>query len=503
MANALNIPGFYFDPEKNRYFKVTTQSITHADQKYGREKIRDDQEKSRHKNEQAQICEIRGKRLHEVEFRLMNPLVRAFPEELAKYCLSDGGVNFDSYQALSNTYAVFKHGEEIEDFEYVEKRDFWSDVTPTIGAVPQKAKFITLLPCSNAAIVVTNYLCVLLVELQGGARYIHRRDLAAGAESEVVAVHLRGNSLCIFGKPINQTDTAFIVINLSNEPPLLTHTFHYSGRKHEILDAIANDSEQVFLAQKNVLVASTTSDRKTTAPRWHTLYKAKSDIMSLEMDYTSSTFQSVPTRGWLGTRNGEVYQWTNSLENKNSSAKLIYPLRDLSVLSLKGISDDYLLVSLVGKQTQVLYILPKKAHKLTSRRHPAVLSLRTTFRNFSKETEIIEASSDGRFVIYGHVGDISSGGGFEVFSTLASDNLANKRHPDTVAPVYFPLRTMHQCFPPSTLDSVRSLLRVELHDVQKGNLYFGQMSSKDGIAVSLLTEDFDTAGISMRNSRLL
>ncbi|CUS22962.1 LAQU0S07e04170g1_1 [Lachancea quebecensis] len=502
MADALNIPGFYFDPEKNRYFKITTQSLTQTDQKYGREKIKDDQEKSRHKHERAQTSELREKRLHEIEFRLLNPLARVFPEEVSKYSLSDGGTRFDCYQAMNNTYTLFIHGKETEDFEYVEKRGFWSDVTPVLGAVSQKAKFITLLPSSNAAVVVTSYLCVLLVELQGGARYIHKRDLVSGAESEIVRAHLTSDSLCIFGKPVNQTNAVFVTINLSNESPQLTRTFHYSGRKLEVFDAITNDFDQAFLAQSSVLTVSKIPNQETAIPHWHALYKSKSDIMSLEIDYTCSVSERAPARGWLGTRNGGVYQWTDRSGSKKSSTELIYSFRDLSVVSLKSIDGEYLLVSLVGKQAQFLYVL-SKVQRHANRRHPAVLSLRTTFKNFSKDTEIIEISSNGRFILYGHAGEISSGGGFEVFSTLATDNFASEKDSDTATPVYFPLRTMRECFPPSALDSVRSLLRVELHDVQRGSYCFGKKSSRDGLTVSLLTEDFDTAGISLRNSRLL
>lgn len=371
-----------------------------------------------------------------------------------------------------------------------------------LGSKAQVAKIIIGLPMQNAILVVTSNLNIAVVQIGGIARYIFENGF--DCECELIKYHLKGKLLCVFGRPKGRNDTVHIILRLQKEnAPDLVSVLTYSRKKQEVVDAIFQEMTPFFAAERNNIICSHTNQQISAQSNWKSCYSGDSDIMTLELESSSAVHPRSTLCGWFGTRKGALHKFYFNLALNRFDSEILYQFHDSSILSIQEVGDSYLLVSMIGVHSQALKLVRKRCLKPQHNSKPEVVSLMTTIKNLSKDSEILQVSTNGRFILYGHKTTTLNSGGFEIFSTSASDNLISERDPQTNSLIYLPLKTMEQCFPADSLKSITNLVGAEMRHIEMDGIHFGKNCVRDGIRITIFTTDANAAGITIRNSSVI
>ena len=86
--NVPQIPGFYYDQEKRRYFKITGQSNAPTSLKYNKGEINKKKLAEEERKVQQRIDSLRKDNARKLSQKLLNPLNRAFGNRLQVVLLS-------------------------------------------------------------------------------------------------------------------------------------------------------------------------------------------------------------------------------------------------------------------------------------------------------------------------------------------------------------------------------------------------------------------------------
>ncbi|SCV00716.1 LANO_0F08262g1_1 [Lachancea nothofagi CBS 11611] len=490
MANVLNIPGFYYDTERKRYFKITQHASSKSDQKYERESIKKQDDHTAYKDSKNVLDRLKEKALHETEFDIINPFSREF------------GPDVNYFKKLTTRYNIAKSGEQTDDFDLIQKSGVWSDLTPLLGSVAQKAKALVCLPKQNSLLVITDRMNIILLNLAGSANYIYQEQILAKSECEFAKTHLNDDHLCVImsAKGLGATSIAIIKLNASDLPEHIS-TAIYSSKKHEVSDAAFNNIQHLLAAQSNKLMTCKPAKKQSRPDTWRTVHKDKSDVMCMELGSQKAVHKS--PWGWFGTRSGALYQMQSHLTPSNDLSELLCRFPGSSILNIRELGEEHLLVSGINAKGQILAVVPKSSQAIVKTCSPILLLLKTSVRNLVQETEVIKTSADGRFVLYGRKNTGSSDDTFELFSTWAADNLIRDIDAQAGVTTYYPIKVFSDCFPPDSLKHFETLVEAELHVVKKGDHHFGTTCKKDGLRLLILTKDTDAAGINLRSSHVI
>ncbi|SCV04123.1 LAME_0H15940g1_1 [Lachancea meyersii CBS 8951] len=497
MDNVLEIPGFHYDAEKKRYFKITRNATTKADQTYGRDEINKRAKKRDHQAKSLTSTRAKKEKLREYQFSISNPISTLFPSE-----------KHDSILHRAAGYNLFRRDQEQQDFDTIQRDNVWSDLTPVLGSLAQTAIGLHCLPKVNGFLVVTHRMNVLFVSAETAPVYIYQHSELSDYEYESFRTHVNVNQLCITMRA--KGTRCFYVLNIdigSLSVPQVLGICVYPEASDEILDGVfVSGNCGAWVAYGGKILASedvvdkSSDNRFTTSKRWRTVEKSKSDVMCLEIARSRLFNSMTPLTGWYGTRSGALYTLSPYPTYKILRSAKIGTFEGMSIVSVKNLDESHLLLSGLKCGSQPLAVVSKETQYDRSSSRPILLAFNSSINNLLRETEILCTSTDGRFVLYGRRYLESMDGTLELFSTRAEDNLVHDTDQKSGLKTYYPIKTLRELFPSESLKSFKRLLHAELHEVKKGDNYFGELSDVDKIRIAIFTNDSDVAGVSFKSS---
>ncbi|CEP60519.1 uncharacterized protein LALA0_S01e12772g [Lachancea lanzarotensis] len=496
MVDALDIPGFYFDTEKKRYFKISQNATSSSNQTYGRDELkkRSDQQQNEIKREAA--VERRQQGVRGYEFMLSNPLHVLFSADNSDLSGSQSRMG----------YNVARQDRE-QDRGSIRKDNVWSDVTPLLGAIAQQAVAICCLPKANGFLIVTHRMNVVFISEDRTPIYLYQSSKTEEFELESLRTRLREDQFSLIVKA--KVKNCYSLLHIKLDSPASPQVFRISvcpELNSEIRDAVfVGANTCVWLAQGNEVLAlelkegCSTYTLSASRRRLKRKRREESNVMCVEVELHRPYSNMSAPIGWCGTRSGMLSRVNPYRTLSTLSFASMGNFEGLSILSIKELGESHLLLSGIKSEEQVLAIV-RKDKSANDGHQPTILTmLKTSVRNLVKETELISTSADGRFILYGRRNMGCVNGALELFSSRAMDNFV-RQHEVKARPVtYHPLRTLAEILPFDWHKSFDKLLYAELQEVTRGQLYYGESIDSNGIRIAAFTKDIDVAGINFKS----
>ncbi|SCU84698.1 LAFA_0D11474g1_1 [Lachancea sp. 'fantastica'] len=500
MVDVLEIPGFYYDTERKRYFKVSENALSSSNQAYGRDEIKKKSDEQRSETERIAASEIRRNGIRNYELSVSDPVHMLFSTD-----------NCDLFEMQSRTgYNVARQFQQQNE-GIIRKDNVWSDVTPTLGSAAQVAVAICCLPKTNGFLVVTHRMNVVYMREGQVPIYLSQSPSTDVFELDSLKMHSGNGQLCLLMKIKEKNCYSLFNVQLnSSDVPQIFSISICPELNSEIRDALfVGANTCVWVAQGNEILALDVQEGRSTYRLSTSKGRAKrrsrerSDVMCVEFASSRSLSNNSPPMGWSGTRNGTFSKIcpypTFSTLNSNS----VGAFEGLSILTIKELDESHLLLSGVESEEQVLAIISKNTSNDRGHQPPILALLKTRVRNLVKETEIMSVSADGRFILYGRRNIDSVHGALELFSTTASDNFVRQQEPKGGPVIFHPIKTLAEFLPIDWHNSFRKLLHAELHEPKTGEFYYGNLVEADEIRVASFTNDTDVAGINFKSFPLV
>ncbi|AMD22604.1 HHL166Wp [Eremothecium sinecaudum] len=449
MSNApLNIPGFYFDAEKGKYFKIVTDGAS-GTPNYSRENLkRKQQEESRRQSED----DYRDRALQARREMVLQILKGR-----------DSGLQHEQLrgiQWLKQSYL----GNSLDKANYREYQDVFAG--ETVGKLScdmvydSKKKLFSFFGDRGALYWVKDDGC-----------NFRKTPISLGTgftlENSRPVINLCTDT--ILGHLVQTEQACFLCMASSNttQPKLIKLQLPSRG---EIFDSIAFDFADnlklICLSMASTVhfvILSDTDIGRVELTWFYNLPKAiKSDILSL----TGNKKELLGKRCYdifLGCRNGQICRLMLEVADyKATSPPDLHPLKPISklffsfdkpILSMKCISrTNFIAVSIIGYPQQNLCIINATAKS----ENPVVVQFNTKFQNVFKVTEIFSITGDGKFLLYGTTSAGDGRGDFEIFSTDVQEEVVTDFDKSNLITIVYKLKTMDDCFPNNSLKKLIS-----------------------------------------------
>ncbi|SCU87703.1 LAMI_0D07140g1_1 [Lachancea mirantina] len=496
-SNVPSIPGFYFDPQRRRYFRITANSADISQERYKKETLSRQITVEKVQDRIARNREIGHFRYELIERHLSDSIARCFDyERITHQTLNQIRLVADFEQLYDSIRALDHYQYEIPK-SYQIKRDIWSDLRPfSLGRMETTARIIRA-ERTGRYIVITKQGTLIKV-LENGDFIVLKEDFDFSDPMEVI--HIEENrcrdELLICKRSKNTSRLSFEVANLSGDN---IQAFQPSRNVVGDLNCATCHRGSVLCAS-NGLLQLVKDDGSTK-----TVEKPKSDILCIEI----SNFVGLPDQipGWFCCRNGSFYQLTIqelTPKLKEFKSRRLCHFKE-RVISIIEAGSEQILLSMIGTSHQTIGLIEKrlitgKIMRGPSTPHDLILQrFESRFHNLTRETEIFSVDCSGRYFIYGDKRANDGRGDFDLFSTNYEDNLLHAQFAFPKAIIYERIKAMSDCFPADELKDIKKIVSVCLVSGRNSEItrcHNGQLPFKADIV--LFTEDKSSPGFTQR-----
>ncbi|CCD26126.2 uncharacterized protein NDAI_0G03490 [Naumovozyma dairenensis CBS 421] len=441
----LELPGFYFDEERGRYFRITELTGTtrtaisrdpnESERIYNREEIK-----------RRKLTELNAKNYEEVKqecnavyqehmMKVADPYYRLIEVEKTRAILE--GLRFHNRRVVMNQSDLNLAGHEGC---YISNSD---ELNPALGEftgffIPVNAsRWGTELICATSNGSLIRVLRDLSLDTESAYEFEmiseSNMDSFTNIQKELV---IKCRTIRLDGLLIKDVGLYYHLVKEGSTD----HVFMYNGGsstltrrvelKGEDKDHIG-DSVNISLNEGFIVAVN----NKLLIHKWsynqdfykETLDKGlTSDIVTLAISPAARTKERILN---IGCRNGWIYTVPIKEGKLLVSGRKCFknPLNVRSIITIKaGISPGILFVSAISKNNaQSLFMFDASLEIPTGMNRPFVI-FQTGQHNMAKETEFFDVSPDDHFLCYGSKNANSGKGDFEIFSIKKGDNLISE-----------------------------------------------------------------------------
>lgn len=411
------LPGFYYDEERGRYFRVSsTRQRPPESSSYDIEEVKKRKFNQEQKLELLKLSESRSNIYWDYLLQLSDPFQRAFGSDIP---------------------SQFIEGLKIQDSD---SDDYKTNINSSFGN--------TIL---RHGICSVNLLC----ELNSNEEPLLIFATHKGLVEECVGENLLEKTLFDLSSYQNfGSEYNFNRLAITDYDPRILY-FHASEEESNthFFGLIENDKKTVkrqkFKQHENVYDSVNLGefyivavDRRLKLYSWKNRSalidkpldkKSNSDILTLAIGKSNG----LPKELYVGCRDGTIYvipiRPDCSLEF--TARRRLTFANALSIISIKTTESlGIIFVSAVGGNKQVLFMLDTLMDKCKP-----LVKFQTTFLNLTRTSEIFEVSREGHYLCYGSLTARNGRGDVEMFSSYLQDNLKYERL-ETM--VFYPLRSL-------------------------------------------------------------
>lgn len=412
------LPGFYFDQERGRYFRISSARERPADASYHLEEVKKRKVEQRHETELHDISESRLKVYQEYLLQLSDPFQRVFGSQVPFEFI--GGLRIESH---------------------IQNDDHNTRINSSFGSTTLRHE-----------ICGTNLLCNAYSDKKFRLVFPTRMGLI----EECVEESLLERSLFeICPHELPEIDWVFnrLEITESTSMTIYFHAFEKGSNNHSFGYIQGNEGvmdRPMFKPHDNVYDSLNLGKYYVVAVNcqlrvfeWNSRIpkisktlngKSKSDILSLAV----GKLNRLPKLLYAGCRDGSISVLPIGVNGKiefTSERRLKFP-NVLSIISIKTVDTlGIIFVSAISQNSQALFMLDT----LTDPCKP-LLKFQTAFLNLTREKEIFNISPDGHYISYGSLSARGDKGDVEIFSSYLQDNL---KYQQAEAMVFYPLRSLN------------------------------------------------------------
>ncbi|AQZ18798.1 YGL176C [Zygosaccharomyces parabailii] len=412
------LPGFYYDEERGRYFRVfsTRQRPSDPFSSYDIEEVKKRKVNQEQELELHELSESRSKIYQDYLLQLSDPFQRAFGSDIPSH---------------------FIEGLKIQDSDF---DDYSANVNSSFGSNVLRHEICSI-----------SLLCDLNSDEESLLIFATRKGLV----EECVRENLLEKNLCDLSSFQNfGGDCNFHRLTITDYDPRVLY-FHASeeGSNTHFFGLIGNDKNTVkrqkFKQHENVCDSVNLGEFYVVAVgRRLRLYswkkrsvlidnpldnKVNSDILTLAIGKSNGLAKEL----YVGCRDGSIYiiPIGPDCSLEFTARRRLSFANALSIISIKTTETlGIIFVSAVGGNKQVLFMLDT----LMDNCKPLV-KFQTTFLNLTKTSEIFDVSTEGHYICYGSLTARNGKGDVEIFSSYLQDNLKYERL-ETM--VFYPLRSL-------------------------------------------------------------
>ncbi|AGO11741.1 AaceriADL034Wp [[Ashbya] aceris (nom. inval.)] len=442
------LPGFYYDSARGRYFRVATTGTSAGTERYGRDELR----RKRAHNSDNLRRQQETVRTEQARRELVLALARGRPSDL---------------RSLSETAAPPAAGRVREYLDVFRER------TPA-GILPQ------MFYDTGVFVLMDQRAVLYSVRDADGSVSAAAPAAGLGAGEAAGPVFdergslggwlLRAHGLYALAAPDGTLRDAAL------------------PRSGEVFAALALRDEVCFAQHARVLHARGGARR---LPR-----SSRTDVLALALAPLSRAL-------FAGCRNGQLFRLP---QFSNEPPELLHTFPG-PVVGLRPLPGTPLLVASVhAHPAQLLCVVDTRGPA----RQPVVLRLATRLRNAAAATEILQLA--GSLLLYGSTAAREGRGDWDLFSLDPLAHRDADYDPDCCAPSVLPALTMDQCLPPcSRRRLLAAALCERLHGADADDIFHTACSAhqtqfykeadpkQPRIRVAMLCRDADDVGLALRS----
>lgn len=433
------IPGFYFDSERGRYFKVASARERPTETYYHEQEIKKRKHNERKKAHGKDLSQRRRETYDKYLFQLADPFEMAFcdrnpMEFLAGMTIEENLLkNTDMYN--SNVDSSF--GLQPENHEITKSLicgDCSSDSASIVFSTSKKiVRFRKSTSATNAGASTDE----VLLNLNDFDNKLENTD-----DIRYDTIRLEGSKFSPKGLYFHaqRRDTNTHVFALLFENPVHNKIKFLNFKKREYVHdsvclglgftvAVGAGLKLFEWVGNNVKISEFNS--KLTPDN-------KSDILTLSLGKE----HDIPNRLYAGYRDGSIVVLPIGRDCKFQYDHLsYYRLKKIRmILSIKCTDIPGLIfASAVLEGCQSILMLDM----MSPSRECDIVVLKTSFLNLTKEQEFFDVTPDGHFVLYGSSSAREGKGSFELFSSHFKDNLIfeKQQRKGSFQLIYFPIKS--------------------------------------------------------------
>lgn len=509
--NVPDIPGFYYDQEKRRYFKITGQSNAPTSLKYNKGEINKKKLAEEERKVQQRIDSLRKDNALRLSQKLLNPLNRAFENRL-QVVLSSKQVLKSTGEGFISGYRICNLDRGKLDYQYNRSDNLWSYSEGTSGQLHGRlCPFVTQSLADDSVVTVAESGHIIQLSTKGHYTFLYLEENSL-PEVKYSVIKLITNLTpdCYYylhRKSLNSNMHEFLQLSIIHgnidDIRLMSMDFGTS----EIFDSIILENGIACVAMHNGIqligerVVGSELDIRLDD-------KVNTDVLCLTRYVI--TYYDIPCNEiWFGCRNGSIYQ---ALHNcfLGFTTNTLFCSFNGSIINLVPLGSNLLLASIAGNEDNLRILDTKHAGRS---KNPTMIILKTKFKNVTRDTELLKVVNNGKYILYGNTRANDGIGGFEIFSIDPDNNLVQDTDNASKAVVYYPIMDMNKCFPEGSLSHMRGILGVDIRFCKAKELrrYTAnsseEFSFKDSdsehyhrgeFRLSMLTNDDDASGIALR-----
>ncbi|CAI4061604.1 hypothetical protein SKDZ_07G0880 [Saccharomyces kudriavzevii ZP591] len=477
---AANLPGFYYDSERRRYFRISENQVVSSGgstSQYNKDNIKRQRAREGYNKQLSVIKNKRQQTLEKYKNNLLNPLERAFrPIFYGKY--TDGlslqsaflsrREDHQSHRPLSagllNVPNRMQIGMLANCVLFVTKE----------GSFQDKIAFATGRGCVAGFSSLSNYseetffISFSMAEFNPVLKYKSEpTDAFRTVKLERTIVTKEGSSNYLYHNVNDRSNVHTFVIFMQDLLSLkVLKVRQVKPKKNDcIYDSLVvgcnliisvNDCCHFYSLTPEILPKPFIFLPKKGSSK----SKGGSDITSLSFCIHEGSLPPPSKRLnsgvlYIGFRNGDsvaiklkhirkttLLQYFENNEKKVENRTQFIKTTFKSIVSIKKLNSKGLIIlsgMAEGEDTQRIIIVDTFLEE-TLVRKPTV-SFRTKFLNVTKDTELFDVADDGHYFIYGSTSARDGKGDFEVFSTILSRNLDYEKSENGNITMY-PIRVM-------------------------------------------------------------
>lgn len=460
-----NLPGFYYDEERGRYFRISTIAERASDPSYNVQAIKKRKLKQKNETQSQTLAEERYKLLQKYVFQLADPFQRAF-----------GGPSTTE----------FISGLRIEDYIHMDTNAYQTTINRSFGTSEQHHIMSSAIICDECSSESVSF----IYSTSNGS--LQRYSQGGVMLDNTIRDGPTDSKLFEIESPLSTTNQAseffnYKTINLrQNEQPFGGLYFH-AQRAHSNTHVFVHVNHEISSKKVRVLnlklwenvydsadlgehfVVAVNSELRIYSWKEHSgdrsIYsqqldgKRNSDILCIALNRSTQA----PIKLYAGCRDGSIYSITLKAGFKPDFSSLSrYKVPSVrSIISIKTTDiQGIIFVSAVSKHLQAIYMIDL----MLDSRECRIATFKTTFSNLTKDQEYFEVTSDGHYFFYGSSMARDGKGDIEVFSSQLSDNVKYERSEDShgKSVTFFPLRSLKNEILKGTDCQARKLRAVTL-----------------------------------------
>ncbi|KAL3234995.1 hypothetical protein RNJ44_02783 [Nakaseomyces bracarensis] len=399
----VELPGYYFDPDKKRYFKITTKrsSKDSDNDKFNRETIK------RH-NRLLEHEKLLGKYQSKYEALQKHEITRqiSLPERRKttnKFGPSENYMDIESQlkmMDISQTELNFPYAEDILAFKRIEVKldNETQKLTRYITKSGQILENHDSSPRNSVKVIyradaVSNNELIELISLRNLSR-----------NEEDIFIHLRRNSMA----------NLFLICTYQNSTSTVTE---YRRDNINITDSLSIGTNFLVFSSENKLYIDTLDvslRKRFPTKKFPIIYKTDSQITSI----AAYEMNSNKSRIYFATRDAHLYTFVFDLNYKSPfhyEKRVKSPGGLITIVSLKSsISEGLVYISgLEDKHRNQTIIIYNVLSLLSST--SLILKMHSQFQNLTMEKELFCVCDSSARMFYGSLSGISNEADFEIF----------------------------------------------------------------------------------------